>query len=307
MENAGNAPPESRPKATIGIPVYNGERYLREAIESALAQDFSDFEILISDNGSTDSTAEICTEFAGRDARIRYIHQPTNRGAHWNFRFVASEAHGELFTWLAHDDALEPGFLRQCLEHFQTNDALVLVSGDFTVVDASGSFLEDAQLVAIRDDISWPRRRDEFFKYPISNVFYCIYGLMKIAACREMLATLPVPKLLTGSELPVLARLASFGEIASIPYPLRRYRSHSQSAYFQEISGASRGSASLTYARRVANQNRLRVDQVSVLVGAAIPFPEKLAAMARLSGFYLVFLAGKAIRAPRVIFKKMMA
>jgi glycosyltransferase involved in cell wall biosynthesis len=96
---------------TIGIPVYNGERYIRYALDSLLAQTFTDFELIISDNCSIDNTQEICKQYAIRDARIKYIRQAENLGALGNFQFLIDEAVGECFMWAAYDDAWDATWL----------------------------------------------------------------------------------------------------------------------------------------------------------------------------------------------------
>ena len=101
----------SVPSVSIGIPVYNGALYINEAIDSLLAQSFSDFEIVISDNASTDGTAEICQQYADRDPRIRYTRQATNIGALENFKFVLREAIGGKFMWAAADDKWDKNWL----------------------------------------------------------------------------------------------------------------------------------------------------------------------------------------------------
>ncbi|MCT7961886.1 glycosyltransferase family 2 protein [Laspinema sp. D1] len=99
------------PKVSIGMPVYNGEPFIREALDSLLAQTFTDFELIISDNASTDGTEAICQEYAAKDKRIRYIRQTENRGAAANFQFVLDEAVGEYFMWAAHDDTWTKDYL----------------------------------------------------------------------------------------------------------------------------------------------------------------------------------------------------
>ena len=101
------------PAVTIGLPVFNGESTLREALDSLLAQTFGDFELIISDNGSTDRTPETCRSFAARDARVRYVRQPHNRGALWNFSFVLDQARGRYFMWAAADDLWAPAFIEE--------------------------------------------------------------------------------------------------------------------------------------------------------------------------------------------------
>jgi len=102
------------PKVSIGVPVYNGERYLAEALESLVTQDFDDFEIIISDNASTDGTEAICRAYAARDARIRYVRGDSNIGSGPNYRRVFELARAPFFKWCAHDDVCKPGFLKRC-------------------------------------------------------------------------------------------------------------------------------------------------------------------------------------------------
>jgi glycosyltransferase involved in cell wall biosynthesis len=104
------------PRLSIGLPVYNGEMYLKVALESILDQDYTDFELFISDNASTDSTPQLCQHYAAMDRRIRYSRNETNIGASGNCNRVFALARGEFFKWAAHDDVLLPGFLRRCVE-----------------------------------------------------------------------------------------------------------------------------------------------------------------------------------------------
>src|SRR5947199_10486063 len=105
----------SKPRVSIGIPVYNAENFLREAIESIRQQTFTDFEIVISDNCSTDRTPQICEEYAAKDRRIRYVRNATNLGAGFNHRRVAELARGEFFKWQSRDDLCHPTFLERCV------------------------------------------------------------------------------------------------------------------------------------------------------------------------------------------------
>jgi glycosyltransferase involved in cell wall biosynthesis len=103
------------PIITIGLPVYNGARHLEEALNALLNQTFSDFEIVISDNCSSDSTEDICRAFASRDSRIRYTRQVRNIGAHANFLFVLEQARTDFFMWAAHDDLFEANWIDRLL------------------------------------------------------------------------------------------------------------------------------------------------------------------------------------------------
>ena len=103
----------SERQVIIGLPVYNGEKYLGAAIESHLSQSFGDFNLVISDNGSTDTTPEICADYANKDERVKYLRSPENRGILWNHRRVleAIEGPNQYFRWAGADDIVGPGLL----------------------------------------------------------------------------------------------------------------------------------------------------------------------------------------------------
>ena len=113
MNSFTETKPLKRPKISIGMPIYNAESFLRKRLDSLLAQTYTDFELIISDNASTDSTPTICEEYLKKDKRIRYICQEKNRGLTWNFNFVLQEAKYEYFVWVAADDILLPDFLEK--------------------------------------------------------------------------------------------------------------------------------------------------------------------------------------------------
>jgi glycosyltransferase involved in cell wall biosynthesis len=103
----------NKPRISIGLPVYNGESFLDAKIKSLLGQTFSDYEIIISDNASTDKTSIICKKFAENDERIRYVRQEKNLGAWRNYNFLLKEAKGEYFLWSGVDDIMSPTFLEK--------------------------------------------------------------------------------------------------------------------------------------------------------------------------------------------------
>jgi len=98
---------------SIGMPVYNGEAYIRNAIDSLLKQTLIDFELIISDNASTDGTESICREYAAQDVRIFYFRQKKNIGAAANFQFVVNHARADFFMWAAYDDTWAESYLRK--------------------------------------------------------------------------------------------------------------------------------------------------------------------------------------------------
>lgn len=106
---------------SIGMPVYNGEKDLRRVIDSILLQSFTDFELIISDNNSSDQTPEICKEYALMDNRIKYIRQTTNIGHEANFTFVFDQAQAEYFSWAAADDIRTEGFFEKNIKFLEAN------------------------------------------------------------------------------------------------------------------------------------------------------------------------------------------
>src|SRR4051794_35048945 len=107
-----------KPQVSIGLPVFNGERYLASALDCLINQDFDDFELIISDNASTDATESICRDYAEKDKRIRYFRNEANIGATQNYNRVFELASGEYFKWASHDDECHPSLIRRCLETF---------------------------------------------------------------------------------------------------------------------------------------------------------------------------------------------
>ncbi|MFH5804238.1 glycosyltransferase family 2 protein [Alienimonas sp. DA493] len=107
------------PPVSIGLPVYNAERYLPGCLDSLLGQTYGDFELFIADNASDDATEELCREAARRDRRVRYERREKNHGAVGNFNYVAEQARGRYFKWAAYDDRCAPTFLERCVERLE--------------------------------------------------------------------------------------------------------------------------------------------------------------------------------------------
>ena len=110
------------PLVSIGMPVYNGEKYIKDALDSLLAQSFTNFELIISDNCSGDSTRKICEAYEKKDSRIRYIRQIQNLGASCNFQFVFKEAVGNFYMWAAHDDLWDKNWLESLIVVMNPDD-----------------------------------------------------------------------------------------------------------------------------------------------------------------------------------------
>lgn len=228
------------PTVSIGLPVYNSEMFIGEAIESLLKQTFGDFELIISNNASTDRTEVICREYAARDNRIIYIQQPENIGAIANFHFVLEQAVGEYFMWAAGDDKCEPAFIESLLAVFKADEDVVLAMSDVRNISETGLYLGVSRLDNIRiQDVKdrWNKIRPVFFENPTSQIFFSVYGVFRTAILRQIsLDYFGMVRYASGAEIPFLAQLAIKGKIASIPEDLKTYRRHSNSLFAKEQS-----------------------------------------------------------------------
>src|SRR4030095_8569169 len=128
----------STPSVSVGVPVYNGERYLPEALDAVLGQTYEDLELIICDNASTDQTGSICRDYAARDSRIRYFRNEINIGPNPNVNRCLELARAPLFRWAAHDDLVAPDHLGACVALLQTTPDAVLCQSHLTVLDPDG-------------------------------------------------------------------------------------------------------------------------------------------------------------------------
>src|SRR4029077_6387743 len=150
------------PRLSIGLPVYNSEIYVAQSIESLLGQTYEDFELIISDNASTDATPDICRGYAKHDSRVRYLRQPRNIGLAPNHNFVFSESRGELFKWAAADDLYGRDLLKFCVEALDEHPEVVLAHAWEAVIDESGTVTQALEYPLATDSESAPRRLRSF-------------------------------------------------------------------------------------------------------------------------------------------------
>lgn len=127
------------PRLTVGLPVYNGEKYLAQSLDALLGQSYKDFELVISDNASTDGTADICQRYAQQDSRVRYIRQPENIGLAPNHNVVVDQARGELFKWASNDDLYGHELLERCVDALDQYPDVVLAHSWTARFDGSGT------------------------------------------------------------------------------------------------------------------------------------------------------------------------
>jgi len=147
------------PRLSIGLPVYNGEEYLAQSIEALLGQSYEDFELIISDNASTDSTADICRRYGRQDSRIRYIRQARNIGLSPNHNFVLQQSRGEFFKWAAADDLYGRDLLKRCVDALDEHPGVVLAHAWEAAIDGAGNVTQAMDYPLATDS---PRAPDRF-------------------------------------------------------------------------------------------------------------------------------------------------
>lgn len=215
------------PKISIGLPVYNGKNYLGKAIDSILSQTFSDFELIISDNASTDSTEEICREYAKKDSRVHYHRNEKNVGIarNYNITYELSSPSSEYFKWAAHDDVLLPTYLATCVEVLDKDPSVVCVH---TLM----------QGINEHDTVTKNYPGDQFEKSSeCHSRFYdavCIGHQVIVGHALIRKSVLDKTKLFggyPGSDWALQAELSLYGRLFTIPEYLFQRRSHPDRAY----------------------------------------------------------------------------
>ncbi|HKW09676.1 MAG TPA: glycosyltransferase family A protein [Gemmatimonadaceae bacterium] len=211
------------PRVTIGLPVYNGEKFLGAAIDSILAQTFTDFELIVSDNASTDGTAEIARQYEARDSRVLYVRHPRNIGIAGNFWGVVTRARGELLRWVAVDDLCRPEAVARCVEALDANPSAVLAYTHTEFIDENDEprsefkdYVEGMHLVADRPS-------DRFFQ-SLGNSNWCNpqYGVIRAETLRRTRGL----GAYRGSDIVLLAELSLFGTFIEVPERLFLRRVH---------------------------------------------------------------------------------
>ncbi len=257
---------------SVGMPVYNGSRYLREAVDSILGQTFGDFELIISDNASNDDTEAICREYAARDGRVRFHRRPENFGASKNFAQVLHLARGRYFRWCAADDRWEPELLAKSKAVLDERPDVVLAYPRTRLMDARGD------LIRLYDgDLDLPQETPaERYREIARKLRRChaMFGLMR----SEVLRRTSLVANYSGSDQVLLAQLAILGKIHLLPEYLfnRRFHATSSSSDLsvesqqQFYDPRTRGKLFLRYWRHTAEHWRF-------VLRAELPFQARFA------------------------------
>lgn len=209
----------SSPIVSIGLPVYNGQRYLQETLDSILAQTFHDFELIISDNASGDKTREICEAYAIRDKRVKYIRHDVNKGAKFNYNYVFEISTGKYFKWSAYDDTMAPDFLKKCVSGFEKYRNVVLCFPLIVDIDENGKQVE------IRERRQWTSDKihERFFNF-IGWGYNCeeIFGVIR----SDILKKTGLIRSYTDSDRTLLGELSLYGHFYQEPETTFYHRVH---------------------------------------------------------------------------------
>jgi glycosyltransferase involved in cell wall biosynthesis len=226
-----------QPLISIGMPVYNGGVYLREALESVLAQEYPHFELIISDDASTDDTEAICREYAAKDQRIRYYRHTVRLLMYKNFKQAFDYAQGEYFLWFAHDDIWHPAYLKELLALLLQHESAVLAGCQVTELlpDKSHSWLVPLVPATLR--MTRMERMTSYIENTPHAICHLIYGLFR----RQVLARSKALKLADASNDPkigfdhlIIFDCLAQGDIVVSEQPLFLGRVGGTSYYFQE-------------------------------------------------------------------------
>lgn len=293
----------SVPRLSIGLPVFNGDDHLEQAIVSILSQTYTDFEFVISDNASTDRTEEICRHYAAKDPRINYFRNPKNMGATQNWYRVLDLAAGQYFASVAHDDLYAPGYMEKCISVLDQDPSIIVCYSKTSIIDEQGCPLEDDRILKMLSaKINTVSPSPSTRLYNVLAVDYlCIqlYGVMRTQAIRDT-------KVFAGyssCDRNTLAELALLGKLHEIPEHLFFHRIYPEALGAAVYSGRSVQELFLLDPGTDWNQrfSALKVyrNYFSSAAQAAIPAGEKWKSYIYISRIILAKLAGRVRRLVR--------
>lgn len=223
---------ERVPLVSIGLPVYNGEGFLSQTLDSILSQTLTDFELIISDNASLDGSNAIAESYARRDDRIRVVRSECNRGAAWNYKHVLDLARGRYFRWAPADDLFAPESLTCCVQVLDQHPEAVLCYPKTMLIDAQGHALQPYEdNLDLRQTSPVERYKAAVKQIGMTNV---IYGLMRTSVLRQTRLIRGFP----GADVVFVTELALFGQFYEIDQRLFFRRMHpGASSSIQSLEG----------------------------------------------------------------------
>jgi glycosyltransferase involved in cell wall biosynthesis len=226
-QTRGHYSERNSPKVSVGLPVYNGEKYLRQTIESVLKQTWTDYELIISDNNSSDTTGIICEEYAKKDWRIKYLRSIELSPAPENFNKVLQEARGKYFIWVAADDVWDPRYIEELVRVLDTDQNCVGANGWVCFIDESGSSVRRPVLNEDWEHNSVYRRLESLasFQPGVNLYLYSLYRTVELQAI-GVRCYRSHPFRVRFLEFPTLFAVAAKGKVRASPQARFYYRIH---------------------------------------------------------------------------------
>jgi glycosyltransferase involved in cell wall biosynthesis len=261
------------PVLSIGLPVYNGERYIRCSLESLLSQSFRDFELTICDNASTDETSRICMDYVHRDSRIRYHRNEKNLGASANFNKTFELSRGRYFKWASYDDVCAPDFLLRCIEALDNDESAVLAYTGTTEIDENGNAIGD---FGWKLNFGSEKPSERFRELLVGHsACYEVFGVIRSDVVRKTKLIGPY----IGSDRKLLSELALRGRFVEIPQSLFMRRKHDRTSWdtmARNPTELAKWFDTSVNRRVVAAKCRLFVEYTRVITASPIDVLEKM-------------------------------
>lgn len=277
------------PRLTIGLPVYNGQNYVSESLDCLLNQSYTDFELIISDNASTDETQDICLDYSARDPRIRYVRQDRNIGAVPNHNFLVQQARGALFKWAGHDDLFAPELVGRCIEALDDRPHHVLSHSYMGIVDAGGEVVEKYDYTLATDSPLAPERFRSLLYTDGGDDFY---GVIRTSILRRIT---PHDSFYNGGRK-LVAELSLWGPFYQVPEILFFRRDHPERG---DRLGSVRAVCSNLDPRRASHSSaRLVGEYVASYVPAIRRAPLSSAERRRCYRYYAEWAAHRVVHEP---------
>ncbi|RYV50755.1 glycosyltransferase family 2 protein [Pengzhenrongella frigida] len=265
---------------SFGIPVFDGEKYLPAALASVQQQDLENIEIVISDNGSTDATEEICREAARTDARIRYLRSPVNHGGAWNYTRVAQCSTSPVFSWMAADDIKRPSFASSCVAALAEADATVVMACPRTqLIDGDGAVFEDLHDGSMGLDAARPHERVRNLLR--SQASHVVYGAIRASALRRTRGVRPV----IGDDMVLLTELFCQGRMVLVDDRSFWQRRHEEQ-FSAQGEGQVKWYAPDSSVRLAFPQTRLNIELYRAVTASSLPAVEKVRCWAQIAPYW---------------------
>jgi glycosyltransferase involved in cell wall biosynthesis len=277
------------PPLSIGLPVYNGQNYLSESLDSLLAQTYPDFELIISDNASTDGTEEICRAYAARDSRVLYVRQPVNIGAAPNHNYLVQAARGRLFKWAAHDDLYAPKLVERCIEALDDQPQLVLAQAYVCMVDTRGKTLQGYNYPMATDS---PRASERFRSIMFTEGGDDIYGVIRTDVIRRIAPHNSYHH----ADTKLVAEISLYGPFHQVPETMFFRRQHPGRG--SNLGSIQRVCTNLDPRRNGHSTVRLMAETVAAYSVAINRAPLSAAERRRCYQVYLNWIAARTVLKP---------